>query len=227
MGMTHLTKSAHAPRAPKQRDQAFEEFSNLLLRLRVRPGQFVTQRELVELTGMPLGAIRELVPRLEADGLLSTQPQRGMQIVHVDLDLIRDAFQLRIALEREAVSCFTENGTDEEIAALRSAHETVLAEAENGVTDDLLHRAQNLDWMFHDGLIDRMNNQIISKIYRVNSIKIRLIRAERLRMDAGLLKQVVSDHLLILDGIARRNADDAIHEIERHIRNALLRAFAP
>ena len=225
--MTHLTKPARAPRLPKQRDQAFEEFSNLLLTLQVRPGQFVTQRELVELTGMPLGAIRELVPRLEADGLLSTQPQRGMQIVHVDLDLIRDAFQLRIALEREAVAYFVKNATNEEIAALRAMHDAILNEAKTGVTDDLIRRAQNLDWMFHDSLIDRMNNQIISKIYRVNSIKIRLIRTERLRMDASLLEQVMNDHLLILDGIARRNMEDAIREIERHIRNALLRAFAP
>lgn len=225
--MTQLTKPARAPRLPKQRDQAFEEFSNLLLTLQVRPGQFVTQRELVELTGMPLGAIRELVPRLEADGLLSTQPQRGMQIVHVDLDLIRDAFQLRIALEREAVACFIKTGTDEDIAALTATHEAILAEAKGGVTDDLIQRAQALDWTFHDGLIDRMNNQIISKIYRVNSIKIRLIRAERLRMDASLVAQVMNDHLLILEGVARRDSETAIRELERHIRNALLRAFAP
>ena len=225
--MTHLTKPARAPRLPKQRDQAFEEFSNLLLTLQVRPGQFVTQRELVELTGMPLGAIRELVPRLEADGLLSTQPQRGMQIVHVDLDLIRDAFQLRIALEREAVACFIKTGTDEDIAALIATHEAILAEAKGGVTDDLIQRAQALDWTFHDGLVDRMNNQIISKIDRVNSIKSRLSRAERLRMDASLVAQVMNDHLLILGGIARRDAETAVRELERHIRNALLRAFAP
>ena len=35
---------------------------------------------------MSLGAIRELIPRLEADGLITTVPQRGMQIAHVDLN---------------------------------------------------------------------------------------------------------------------------------------------
>jgi hypothetical protein len=45
----------------------------------------------VELTGLTLGAIRELVPRLEAEGLIKTVPQRGMQVAHVDLNLIRDA----------------------------------------------------------------------------------------------------------------------------------------
>ena len=33
---------------------------------------------------MPLGAVREMIPRLEAGGLIRTVPQRGLQIAHVD-----------------------------------------------------------------------------------------------------------------------------------------------
>jgi DNA-binding GntR family transcriptional regulator len=222
-----MGKNGQAPVALKQRDQAFEEFSNLLLTLQVRPGQFVTQRELVELTGMPLGAIRELVPRLEADGLLSTQPKRGMQIVHIDLDLIRDAFQLRTALEKEAAACFARSATDEEISTLRKEHEFFLNAAEKGIGAELLQRAQLADWAFHDLLIDRMSNQIISKIYRVNSIKIRLIRAERSRMDASMLKDVMHDHLSIIDRFASHDVEGSVKAIEKHIGNALQRAFAP
>lgn len=222
-----MHRSAQVPAALKQRDQAFEEFSKLLLTLQVRPGQFVTQRELVELTGMPLGAIREMVPRLEADGLLSTQPKRGMQIVHIDLNLIRDAFQLRTALEKEAAAYFTKNAGDDEIAAMRHEHESFLVAAESGVSPELLQRAQLADWRFHDTLIDRMGNQIISKIYRVNSIKVRLIRAERSRMDASMLKDVMNDHLSIIDRFATRDVDGSVKAIEKHIGNALQRAFAP
>ena len=50
----------------------------------------------MQLLGMPLGAVRELIPRLEAEGLLRTVPQRGLQIAHVDLKLINNAFQLRV-----------------------------------------------------------------------------------------------------------------------------------
>ena len=211
----------------KQRDQAFEEFSHLLLTLRVRPGQFITQRELVTLTGMPLGAIRELVPRLEADGLLSTQPKRGMQIVHIDLDLIRDAFQLRMALEKEAAAHFAKHGTAEEIRPHRAKHVEMLQKAETGISPEMLEQAQNLDWAFHDWLIDTMGNQIISKIYRVNSIKIRLIRAERSRMDTSMLKDVFHDHLMIFDALEANDQKRAVTAIDKHINNALSRAFAP
>ena len=88
----------------KLRDQAYQRFTRGLLEREIRAGQFVSQRELTEITGMPLGAIRELIPRLEADGLIRTVPQRGMQVAQVDVRLIRDAFGFRVLIEREAAS---------------------------------------------------------------------------------------------------------------------------
>ena len=58
----------------KLRDKAYAEFTRHLFQREIRPGQFVSQRELVALTGMPLGAIRELVPRLMLR--LPHQPRR-------------------------------------------------------------------------------------------------------------------------------------------------------
>ncbi len=75
----------------KQRDQAYDAFVQHLLGGHLAPGSFVTQRELVALTGLPLGAVREMIPRLEADGLIATLPQRGLQVAAVDLRLVREA----------------------------------------------------------------------------------------------------------------------------------------
>ncbi len=88
-----------AAASPKLRDRAYDSFTERLLSREIKPGQFISQRELVEITNMPLGAIRELIPRLEAEGLITTVPQRGMQVAHVDLNLIRNAYQFRMFLE--------------------------------------------------------------------------------------------------------------------------------
>src|SRR5512147_2854055 len=86
-----------APRAaPSLRAQAYASFQQQIVQANIRPGQFISQRELMQLLGMPLGAVRELIPRLEAEGLLHTVPQRGLQIAHVDLKLINNAFQFRL-----------------------------------------------------------------------------------------------------------------------------------
>src|SRR3954453_24147557 len=112
------------------RERAYESFTHHLLARDIRPGQFISQRELVELTGLPLGAIRELVPRLEAEGLIRTVPQRGMQIAHIDLQLIRDAFQFRLFMEKEAVLEFTRTASDSEVARIRREHEGIVRRAE-------------------------------------------------------------------------------------------------
>jgi DNA-binding GntR family transcriptional regulator len=211
--------------ALKLREKAYQNFTERLLAQDIRPGQFVSQRELVGITGMSLGAIRELIPRLEADGLIRTVPQRGMQIAHVDLSLIRNAFQFRLILEKEAAAYFAETATDEELATQRKMHLMTLAEARRGVTPDLLRRAQQMDWDLHDLMIDRLGNEIISNAYRVNSIKIRLIVFERVRMLPELVVSVMNEHLPIIEALQRRDAAGTVAALEAHIASARARAL--
>jgi DNA-binding GntR family transcriptional regulator len=211
--------------ARPMRDQAYQTFTSQLLSRQIRPGQFVSQRELVAITGMPLGAIRELVPRLEADGLIKTVPQRGMQVAHVDLDLIRNAFQFRLMLEREAVSHFARTAPEALIADQLAQHRATAAEAEGGVSPALLQRAQAMDWGLHDLMIDHLGNDIISNAYRVNSIKIRLIISERTRMLPDLVASVMAEHIPILEAAVRRDVDGAVAAMEAHVASARARAL--
>ncbi|MDQ0467601.1 GntR family transcriptional regulator [Labrys wisconsinensis] len=202
------------------RERAYASFTRHLLARDVRPGQFVSQRELVALTGLPLGAIRELVPRLEAEGLLITVPQRGIQIAHIDLNLIREAFQFRLFLEREAVALFTASAPDTLLARLRREHEDALARGLSGdLTPDIEEQAQAIDWNLHDTIIDALDNEIIAKAYRVNSIKMRLINQERFRID-GRVVPVMREHLAILDAIESREPQRAVEAMTQHIDNA-------
>jgi DNA-binding GntR family transcriptional regulator len=202
------------------REKAYASFTRHLLARDVRPGQFVSQRELVALTGLPLGAIRELVPRLEAEGLLTTIPQRGIQIAHIDLTLIRDAFQFRLFMEKEAIALFTLSASDELLARLRREHEDTLAKGLAGqLTPEIIDEAQAIDWNLHDTIIDSVGNEIIAKAYRVNSIKMRLINQERFRID-GRVVPVMREHLTILAAIESRQPQHAVEAITEHINNA-------
>jgi DNA-binding GntR family transcriptional regulator len=209
------------------REKAYDSFTRHLLARDIRPGQFISQRELVELTGLPLGAIRELVPRLEAEGLIRTIPQRGMQIAHVDLNLIRDAFQFRMFLEREAVAIFAAEASDEILARLRQDHETVLDEcrAGPGVTADLVARAQAVDWNLHWTIVSSLGNGIIADAYRVNSIKVRLIRQDQTLLSDALVIPVMQEHLAVITGIETRDPAKAVAAMEAHIASARNRAL--
>ena len=209
----------------KLRDQAYQRFTRGLLARELRAGQFVSQRELVALTGMPLGAIRELIPRLEADGLIRTVPQRGMQVAQVDVRLIRDAFGFRIMIEREAAAQFARRASDDDFRRLRDDHEAVLASAAKGVTPALVARAQSVDDGMHTTLVDALGNGIVSNAWRVNQLKIRLIRQTETRLDADLVAPVMRVHLGVIDAIASRDPRRAAEAIDEHISASRDRAL--
>jgi DNA-binding GntR family transcriptional regulator len=207
------------------RKKAYDSFTQHLLASTVRPGQFVSQRELVDLTGMPLGAIRELVPRLEAEGLITTVPQRGMQVAAIDFDLIRDAYQFRLFLEKEALTLFVAEAPDTTIARLRSDHEDILRRASKGPIDAaLVAEAQAVDWGLHDTIVDFVGNRIVSGSYRVNALKIRLIHQSRTRID-GHIVPVMQEHLAIVAAIEARDVALATQRLEAHIVEARNRAL--
>ena len=217
---------APAARKPTPlREKAYADFTDRLLSREIRPGQFITQRELVEISGLPLGAIRELIPRLEAEGLIVTVPQRGMQVANVDLDLIRNAFQFRLFLEREATALFTQRADNALIDALRREHDLIVERAASGKKTNLVADAQAVDQRLHETIIDHLGNDIVSKAYRVNWIKIRLIRQDETRLYDDLVVPVMEDHIAILHAVARRDPEAAADAMSRHINNARQRAL--
>lgn len=209
------------------RDKAYDRFVEQLLTGELRPGLFVSQRELVVRIGQPLGAVREMVQRLEQEGLLTIVPQRGMQIPHIDLSLVREAFQFRLFLEREAVAAFTEAASDDDLARLRREHEAVLAEAQSDdPSPELEPHAQAMDWALHDHVIDALDNSIISTAYRVNSIKMRVIARERTSIH-GRIVPAMQEHMAVITAMQRRDVPAAVDAITRHIASARELALRP
>lgn len=220
-----MTSEAKRGRGMKLRDQAYQRFTRGLIDREIHAGQFVSQRELTKITGMPLGAIRELIPRLEADGLIRTVPQRGMQVAQVDVRLIRDAFGFRMLIEREAAAQFALHASDEAFRRLRDEHEAVLAAAAKGVTPALIAKAQAVDDGMHATIVDALGNGIVSSAWRVNQLKIRLIRQSETRLYADLVAPVMRVHLLVIDAIATRDPVRAAAAMEAHIAASRDRAL--
>jgi DNA-binding GntR family transcriptional regulator len=221
-----MTTPGAEPRSQiKLRERAYTAFTQHLLQSDIKPGQFITQRELVVLTGQPLGAVRELIPRLEAEGLIITVPKRGLQILPLDINLIRNAFQFRLILEREAVASFCQTASGTELEKIEAAHQAIVTAAEQGATESLIKAAHQVDREFHETVIDNLNNDIVSKAYRVNWIKVRLIRQNETRMDESLVVPVMREHLAVITAMKARDIPGATEAVTAHIMHARSRAL--
>ena len=82
-----------------------------------------------------------------------------------------------------------------------------------------------MDWGFHDRMIDALGNDLLSKVYRVNSIKIRLIRQERTRILPEVVTSVMDEHLSVLHALIARDEAAAAATLESHIDTARCRAL--
>ena len=216
---------------PKLSHKAYESFTYHLSVRALKAGQMISQRELVSLTGLPLGAIRELIPRLEAEGLIRTIPQRGMTIAEVEPKLVKDAFEFRLFLEIQAVKYFTKHASDKVVGELLNETKKIIAlcevEGSSDITNsNLIADAQTVDWKLHEQIIKTLDNKIIIDAYRVNAIKIRLIKLEQTSITQANVISTMKEHLDIINAVQLRNSAEAEIKIVEHIKNARFRALS-
>lgn len=218
---TSLPSEADDNLSTSLRALAYERFREQILDGRLRAGQFVSQRELVRLLDVPLGAIREVIPRLEAAYLIETVPKRGLQIAHIDLKLIRNAFQVRAMIEKEAVLHFVRMASDKELEAEEQKHRAILDRAMSGSPDPTLDKdALAVDWALHDRMVDAMDNEILSDIYRANSMHVRMIRLDAQHVRPHRVVPAMQEHLHFLSLLKERKATDAMQAMQAHIEQS-------
>lgn len=213
-----------APTSVKQ--AAYEGFQQALLTGRLRAGQVVSQRQMIAMLGVSIGALRELLPRLETEGLLTVMPQRGIQITAIDLPMIRDAFQMRAAYEREAVITAVRLMPDEVLAHQRTLHLDTIDRIKSDATATVLAEGQDIDTGFHNLLMEGTKNELLVHAYNVNTIRIRLIKLDRILLNSEVLPSAFADHLAVIDAIIARDTARSIEAMDHHIRNARERAIA-
>lgn len=221
-------KSARSRPAASVRKGAYATFQDALMSGSISPGQLVSQRELVSLLGVSLGALRELLPRLESEGLLEVIPQRGIQVTAVDMRMIREAYQMRMAIEREAVISAVEGQGlhSAEVDAQLRLHQDILVRAGAQTTPELLAQAQDIDAGMHEWLINATRNTQLIRTYDVIAVRVRLINIDRMRLTPETLPDALGDHVKLLEAISRRDRPAAVAAIERHITAARSRAVS-
>lgn len=207
------------------REVAYERFKTQLFKRNLVPGQFVSQGELCALLDVPLGPTREALKRLEAESLVRLIPQRGIQITDIGVTLIREAFEFRTILELAAVRRFVTTADDATIARLERATRSVLDRmaASNDVDPRLLDAALQVDWGMHNLIVESVGNHILTAAHQQNFDKIRMIRLHG--RSPRYLPLAMEEHLVVIEALHRRDADQAAAALEHHLASAGRRAL--
>jgi DNA-binding GntR family transcriptional regulator len=210
------------------RQVAYERIEDLLNWGRVRPGQIISQRELVEMTDVTLGSVREAIPRFEAEGLLLTLPQRGLMVPSLDVTFIREAYQMRRLIELGAVPDLLDRLDRHVVTGWIDWHIAARARLEDEADPDttgFLRDFQLYDWAMHAQMVSAMENSLISNVYRVTAIKIRMAAQSRVRVTRQNATRVIQEHLDFLHPLLAGQAEAATRALSYHIDQSLTLAL--
>src|ERR1700759_4724253 len=107
------------------REQATDRVRAAILDLRLRPGQRLIERELVENLGVSRATIREVIRQLATEGLVTVVPQRGAEVTALLDSDSSDIYEMRAALEALAVRRFVQRASDRDVGELRRAVDAI------------------------------------------------------------------------------------------------------
>ena len=210
-------------RGERLSDVAYTRVLEALFDRRLPVGAFVSQNDLVQLIGVPVGPLRDALRVLEAEGILTVHPRSGIQITKPGAELTKSTYQLRMIIERAAVRTFAETATDEEIATIRRRHIEMSLKLETvGITPEVLGELEDLEGLLHDSIIAALSNPLAENAYRRMRTYLQLVRLDR-RMTPPLAQRTMREHLEIVAGLEARDPDAAEAALLAHFTKALQR----
>ena len=205
------------------KQQAYDLIKQRLFELDLVSGQFVTQKQISEMIGVPLGPVREAMHQLQSEGLVQVLPQRGIQITPVTESMVRDLFGMRRLLEPMGMKELAKKGDSAALAELRRATKEILRKEKLGEIDRLSGQTFAIDQKLHEMTIFALRNQLIFDFYRVQQDRLRLIRLN-IRASSDH-EPGLSDHVSILDALCRRDGAAAVSSLLSHLKGVEQRAL--
>ena len=207
---------------------AYERFKAALFERRIEAGAFMSQSELVALLDVPLGPVRDALLALQAEGLVNIRARSGIEIAKADFALIRNTYQLRFMLERQAVRRFAEAGNLERMKALEAEHLALVKRLRGReITPAEAHRVSEIDLGFHQEVIGMLANPLVDRAYKHTHDFVQLMRADRLYgRSFAMIERTVQEHVAIIRACRARDPAAAEAALEAHFAKAMQRAMA-
>ena len=200
------------------REQVLDLLRQAIVEHRLKPGQRLIERELVEQIGVSRTTIREVLRQLAAEGLVATIPQRGAVVAVPTAEEAAELYEVRAALESLAARRFVEHASESQVTALRAAYEEVARVMSAGDAADTLAMIQSKD-LFYDVLLKGSGNRAIHSILSGLTARVSVLRATSMARP-GRAQQSLAELEAIVVAIENGDADAAADACAHHVEMA-------
>ena len=199
-------------------EAAYAQLKSAILSNDLPAGHQAMEPELALQVGVSRTTIREALIRLASEGLVEMVPRRGVRVLPLRADDMREIYQVLTALEPEAAASVADRKlSDEMLQPLVEATEAM----ERALDDEDLDAWAAADDLFHRTLLDLNGNKRVEQF--VSSL---LDQAHRARMVTLRMRDVpvrsTEEHRELLDYLRTGDADNARRCFRHHRERAAL-----
>ncbi|QHI98660.1 FCD domain-containing protein [Xylophilus rhododendri] len=174
------------------------------------PGQRITERLIAEqLEGVSRTPLREAFKILEAEGLVTIEPNRGAVVTAMTVEEVAAAIEVLIGLESLAAEPACQQIGDAQVAHIEELHRHM----EQAYLAGELMEYFRCNQAIHQAIVDAAGNPVLSRIYAAESARIRRYRYAGNRKTERW-RRAVQEHEAILDAV-RQRAGPLLREILR------------
>lgn len=198
------------------RDDAYERLRAEIVSGRLQPNQRLVEADLVSGLGVSRSAVRAALVRLEHDGLVEHERNRGAKVRLVGESEAIEILETRAALEGVIARKAAANATADDVAEL---HE-ILASMRTLLADGDLLAASERNVDLH-GLIMRIARHRTAERL-VSTLNSQLVRFQyRTILQPGRSERTLVEHQAIVDAIARGDGDAAEAAMRAHLSHVV------
>ncbi|MFZ9958277.1 MAG: GntR family transcriptional regulator [Burkholderiaceae bacterium] len=192
-------------------ERMYAEIYHAIMGMRLAPETKLTEKDLCEIYGLPRHQVRQVLAKLESDGLVDIKANRGAFIANPTEQEAREMFEVRMMLEAAVLEKIVPMLTPESLAALSAMVEEERIAFRTGNKE----RWVKLSAEFHIALARLTGNETLVSAITKYVTRTTLLISSSHPATAGSCS--FDEHLEILETIRRKDLSAAVGVMRSHL----------
>ena len=188
-------------------DEIVKKLRTAIIDGHIPVGSHLNETEIAKQMAVSRIPIREALRRLEQEGLVVRQPNRGVFVIKFSEKDVHEIFSLRANLESMAFEWAIPNMSAKDIGELRE----LVKSQEKAIQEENYEELSRLDMRFHEYICITANHSRLLKSWHEQHAQSQILLNIRFRkMSEYTPETVIKDHERILNAIENGDAQTAI-----------------
>ncbi len=185
---------------------------------RIAPGKRINEQDICKRFNMSRTPVREILRRIEGNGLAKSIPNRGVFAVGLTQQDLEDIFYLKILLEVQCVRWAIERITDEQLELLGETFDFMQFYTMSDDLDKMLRINEGFDAIIYNAA---HNKELEKRLNRYNFL-INNAHAD-VKYPLNYLSTVLEEHRAIYNAFVAKDPDAGAEATEIHLYKSMLR----